>query len=148
MVLAVGAEAPEVPGTLAEGPRALVFYKVTCPTCQMAAAPLSGFESAYPGRVFGVGQDPRNALENFSSEFGLAFPSVPDVSPCQLSSAYGIEHVPTMVVVDGDGRVVDVVESWDRDGYNRASQTLARLLGSEAATISTPGDGLPDFKPG
>jgi len=53
-----------------------------------------------------------------------------------------------VVVVDGDGRVADVVESWDRDGVNRASSTLAALLHREPVIVSEPGDGLPEFKPG
>jgi hypothetical protein len=56
--------------------------------------------------------------------------------------------VPTIVSVDGEGRVADVVESWDRDGYNRASRTLAELLGADAVVISEPSDGLPEFRPG
>ena len=31
---------------------------------------------------------------------------------------------------------------------NRVSATLAGLLGVEPAVLSTPDDGLPDFKPG
>jgi peroxiredoxin len=148
MVLRVGERAPSVPGQSAEGPHALVFYKVTCPTCQMAAQPLSRFEDAYPGSVMGVGQDPQRALEDFSAGYGLRMPSMSDVPPYETSVAYGIEHVPTMVVVDSEGKVADVVESWDRDGYNRASATLAGLLGAEPAVISDPGDGLPEFRPG
>ena len=148
MAIAIGEPAPHVPGATQDGPHALLFYKVTCPTCQMAAAPLDGFERAYPGRVRGVGQDPAGKLAAFSAEFAMTFPSVPDLEPYDASNAYGIEHVPTMVVVDPDGRAVDVVESWDRDGYNRASATLAALLGAEPAIISHAGDGLPVFRPG
>jgi hypothetical protein len=56
--------------------------------------------------------------------------------------------VPTLFVVDGGGIVADVVESWDREGYNRASRTLAGLLGADAVVISEPSDGLPEFRPG
>jgi len=59
-----------------------------------------------------------------------------------------VESAPTVVVVDGDGRVADVVESWDREGVNRVSSTLAGLLDAEPAIVSEPGDGLPGFKPG
>jgi hypothetical protein len=55
---------------------------------------------------------------------------------------------PTVVVVDGDGAVADVVESWDRDGLNRAAATLAGLLGAPPTILSTPDDALPPFKPG
>jgi peroxiredoxin len=148
MVIAIGASAPPVPGTSPEEAHALLFYKVTCPTCQMAAPPLDRFEQAYPGRMYGVGQDPASKLAEFSAEFGATFPSVSDAEPYPASSAYGIENVPTMVVVDGDGRVADVVESWDRDGYNRASTTLAGLLGRDPVVISDARDGLPAFRPG
>lgn len=148
MTIPVGSAAPPVAGVAADPPHALVFYKVTCPTCQMAAPVLDRFERAYPGRVIGVGQDPVDTLERFSERYGMAFPSLPDEAPYEASNAYGIEHVPTVVVVDGRGRVADVVESWDRDGYNRASLTLAELLGEDPVVISEASDGLPEFRPG
>lgn len=147
MVVAVGTPAPSAPGAPA-GAHALLFYKVTCPTCQMAAPPMDRFERAYPGRIAGIGQDPPEKLAEFSRTYEMTFPSEPDLPPYDVSNAYGIEHVPTLVVVDGDGMVADVVESWDRDGLNRASGRLAGLLGAEPAAVSEPGDGLPDFRPG
>ena len=148
MVIGIGSSAPSVPGASQAGPHGLVFYKVTCPTCRMAAPALGVFEHAYPGRVRGVGQDPSAALEAFSAELDMNFSSISDTEPYEASNAYGIEHVPTFVVVDAEGRVADVVESWDRAGYNRASVTLADLLGVESTRISDPDDGLPEFRPG
>ena len=148
MAIAIGADAPAVEGASKSGPHGLFFYKVTCPTCQMAAEPMGRFEAAYPGRVAGVGQDPEDELDAFSTTYGLTFGSCSDLPPYEASNAYGIEHVPTLVIVDEDGRVADVVESWDRDGVNRASAILAELLGAAPATISDPSDGLPAFRPG
>ncbi len=148
MTISVGSEAPPVAGVVAGPPHALVFYKVTCPTCQMSAPALDRFERAYPGRMTGVGQDPVGSLDRFSDTYGMTFPSLPDETPYEASDAYGIEHVPTLVVVDGNGRVADVVESWDRDGYNRASRILAELLGADPVVISESSDGLPEFRPG
>ena len=95
-----------------------------------------------------MGQDPTDALTAFAQTYEWRFPQVPDLAPYMASDAYGIVSAPTVVVVDGDGRVADVVESWDRDGVNRASSTLAGLLRMEPVVISEPGDGLPEFKPG
>lgn len=148
MTIAIGSAAPPITSVTPAGPYALLFYKVTCPTCQMAAPALDRFERAYPGRMIGIGQDPADALAAFSTTYEMTFPSVCDRPPYDASNAYGIEHVPTMVVVDGDGRVADVVESWDRDGLNRASRTLADLVGAPAAVISDVSDGLPAFRPG
>lgn len=148
MAIDVGSEAPKVPGATQTGPHTLVFYKTTCPTCQMAAPAFDVFERAYPGRLVGVGQDPAGELTAFAADLGVGFPSVSDTKPYQASNAYDIEHVPTLFVVDGRGSVADVVESWDRAGINRASATLAGLLGVSAATVSDPDDGLPEFRPG
>jgi peroxiredoxin len=148
MPIRPGEQAPPVEGIRGRGPFALLFFKVTCPTCQMAAAPLSALANAYPGHVFGVGQDPADALETFARGYGLSIPSVPDPAPYPASDAFGVEHVPTLVVVGDDGTVVDVVESWDRDGLNRAALALARELDMMPISVSEPGDGLPGFRPG
>jgi hypothetical protein len=77
----------------------------------------------------------------------MALPRVPDLPPYEQSNAYGIEVVPTLFLVQ-DSMVLDTVESWDREGYNRVSQRLAELSGSAYVEISSAGDGLPPFRPG
>jgi hypothetical protein len=148
MVIRVGSVAPPVDGVEMFGPHALVFYKATCSTTQLAGPPLSKLGDAYPGVVAGVGQDAPEDLAAFAATYGWRFPQVPDLAPYPASDAYGIVSAPTVVVVDGDGRVADVVESWDREGFNRASSTLADLLHADPAILSEPDDGLPAFKPG
>lgn len=148
MSIQVGSVAPRVDGVEIRGPHALVFYKVTCSTTQLAGPPISRLGDAYPGAVAGVGQDPFEDLAAFADMHGWRFPQVPDPAPYTASDGYGIVSAPTVVVVDGDGRVADVVESWDREGVNRASSTLAGLLRAEPVIVSEPSDGLPAFKPG
>jgi thiol-disulfide isomerase/thioredoxin len=144
-----GSRAPTIAGAGPNGaPRAVFFYKVTCPVCQMAAPPIEGFQRAYPGHILGVGQDPEPKLAAFAGEHGMSFPSVPDLPPYPVSDAYGIEVVPTLFVVDAGGAVVAAVESWDRDRVNEASRALAELVGAPYSPISEPGDGLPPFRPG
>jgi hypothetical protein len=148
VAIQVGSVAPPVAGVETRGPRALVFYKVTCSVTQMAAPPISRLGDAYPGAVTGVGQDPPEALATFAATYGWRFPQVADLTPYTASDGYSIVSAPTVVVVDGDGRIADVVESWDREGVNRASSTLAGLLGTDPVILSEPEDGLPAFKPG
>ncbi len=148
MAIETGVAAPRFPAIDRVGAHALVFYKSTCAVTKMAGPPLARFGEAFPEAVLGVGQDPQATLDAFAVEHGWTFPQVPDLEPYEASDAYGIASAPTVIVVDGHGRVADVVESWDRDGLNRAAATLARLLGSSAPILSTPDDGLPDFKPG
>ena len=106
------------------------------------------FATAYPGRIVGIGQDPPEKLTAFDREFGLGLGSVSEQPPYPASEAYGVRVVPTLFLVGADGTILGSVESWDRDGFNRASRELAELTGSVPAVISEPGDGLPEFRPG
>jgi len=146
MAIQVGAQAPTV--IELPGPHALVFYKVTCSVTQMAGPALARLGDAYAGAVVGVGQDAQGDLDAFAAEQRWGFPQDTDLAPYEASNAYGIASAPTVVVVDGHGRVAEVVESWDREGLNRASARLAELLGAEPQVLSTEADGLPAFKPG
>jgi thiol-disulfide isomerase/thioredoxin len=141
-----GAEAPPFPDAEPDA-RAVMFFKTTCPTCQLAAPVAERVHRAFPGRFLSVGQDPREKLDQFAEELATSFPMVPDEPPYPLSDAYGIRTVPTLFVLDGD-RVVEVIESWDRDGWNRAAAKLGGLAGVAAEAPSWEGDGLPPFRPG
>ena len=148
MALQTGTRAPDVPGVdLSSGPTTLFFYKVTCPTCQIAAPVAERLFGTFPDRFVAVVQDPPERVEGFAEEYGTTFQSITDAPPYGLSDAYGIEVVPTLFLVE-DGSVTDVVESWDRDGWNRVSSRLAGALGQSIAPLSEEGDGLPVFRPG
>ncbi|MDP9296220.1 MAG: redoxin domain-containing protein [Actinomycetota bacterium] len=148
-LLAPGSDAPGIDGVeLGSEPRALFFYKVTCPVCQMAAPKAQAMEEAYPGTVVGIGEDPPDALAAFGEQYGMALPSVTDEEPFPASDSYGISSVPTLFLVDVNGVIEDVVQSWDRQGFNRVSARLAELTGSPYVEISDAADGLPSFRPG
>jgi thiol-disulfide isomerase/thioredoxin len=147
--LQVGDVAPTVPTVqFGDGPVGLFFYKVTCPTCQLAAPTMRHFERAFPGRVVGIGQDPEPELARFTREYEMGIASVEDAPPYPISDAYAVESVPTLYLVGDDGGVVEAVGAWDRDGFNRVASRLAELTGGEPVLVSTPDDGRPDFKPG
>ncbi|HET6771250.1 MAG TPA: redoxin domain-containing protein [Actinomycetota bacterium] len=143
-----GAQAPPIPGVeFTDGPVALFFYKVTCPTCQMAAPVAERVAVTHPEKLVGVVQDPPERADAFAQEYRTTFPSVTDVEPYDVSNAYGVRVVPTLFVIERE-KVVDVVESWDRDGWNRVSAYLGSSTGSSSEPVSTEGDGLPPFRPG
>lgn len=146
--LTSGSPAPPIPGAdLSDGPKVVLFYKVSCPTCQMAAPVAERLHASFPGRLVAVGQDPADRLQSFAEEYGLSFGATPDDPPYELSNAYGLRTVPSLYVVDG-GAVTDVVESWDRDGWNRVAAKLGAATGTPGESLSWEGDGLPPFRPG
>jgi hypothetical protein len=78
----------------------------------------------------------------------MGIDSIEDAPPYRLSDAYAIESVPTLYLIDREGRIADAVGAWDRDGFNRVAATLAGDLGADPVVVSTPDDGRPAFKPG
>jgi hypothetical protein len=152
-LLTPGVEAPHIDGVelgseLGSAPKALFFYKISCNVSQMAAPKAQAMEEAYPGTVVGIGEDPADALAAFGERYGMSLRSVEDKPPFPASDAYGIESVPMLFLVGADGLIDDVVQSWDREGYNRVSARLAELTGSPYVEISDVADGLPPFRPG
>jgi hypothetical protein len=147
--LAVGDVAPSVPGiSFDDGPVGVLFYKVTCSTSQLAAPTVRAFAEHAPGRVLGIGQDPVPKLERFTDEYDMGIASIEDPPPYALSDAYGIEAVPTLFLIGAEGRVLDRQVGWDREGFNRIADALARSNGVPSFVVSTPDDGLPVSKPG
>src|SRR5262245_54216452 len=135
-MLAVGDPAPAIDGVaFGDGPVGLFFYKVTCPVCRLAAPTMAPLHAAFPGRVVGVGQDPTAELDRFADETGMGIDSVEDAPPYAASRAYDLASVPTLVLVDGDGTVADVVGAWDRDGFNRVAASLAAALDAEPVVV-------------
>ncbi len=146
--VAPGSPAPVLPrADLSEGGWGVFFYKVTCPTCQMSAPVAERLFQAVPERFVAVAQDPAERVAAFAGEYGTTFSSVSEPPPYEVSTAYGVRTVPTLFLVR-DGLVADVVESWDRDGWNRLGAKLSMLAGGEPEPLSWDGDGLPPFRPG
>ena len=119
----------------------LAFFKNSCPVCQMAF-PVYGRMAAGGAPVVAVSQDAAAAARPWLAERGFDGELVDDSAGYPLSNEHGITTVPTLVVVEDDGRVGEVVVGWDRDATN----ALAARFGLSA--VSEPGDGLPAFKPG
>lgn len=124
-----------------DGPCILVFFKVTCPVCQMVAPQVTAMAES-GCRVLAIGQDPTTALDAFSRNWGQVVPAMSEPPPYRVSDAYGIEAVPTVVLVGQEGVVLDAVAGWDRERWNRLS------LAAGGNPVSWAGDGLPVFRPG
>jgi peroxiredoxin len=126
----------------ANGPALLVFFKVTCPVCQMALPYLERIHVAGMP-MFGISQDDSADTHDFAREFGLSFPMLLDSveEDYPVSNAYGISSVPTMFLVEPDGTLAQVTEGWRKADIER----LAALVG---AAVFTPNDNVPAWKPG
>jgi peroxiredoxin len=145
-MLAVGATAPDfgLP-EFGSGPVLLAFFKISCPTCQMALPFLEriskGASDTAP-RIVAVSQDDQTGTDQFRRRFGISFETVLDTAPAyRASKLYGISSVPSLFLVEGDGRISLASAGFSREDF----ETIGGRFGVE---VFQPGENVPFFKPG
>jgi peroxiredoxin len=134
----------------AQSPALLVFFKITCPVCQMALPYLErihaagGAAGAASGlAIYGISQNDAEDTREFMQEFGVTFPMLLDSEEDDFpaSNAYGISSVPTMFLVERDGTLSRVLEGWQKAEIER----LGDLAG---VAVFRAGDNVPAWKAG
>src|SRR5580700_10798395 len=83
------------------GPILLVFFKASCPVCQMTLPYVERIHrNRTPGSltIYGVSQDDAETTREFTAQFGIGFPMLLDTeeSGYPASNAYGLSHVPSL----------------------------------------------------
>jgi peroxiredoxin len=135
-----------------QGPVALVFFKISCPVCQMALPFYERLYDAYRGRnvqVIGISQDSAADTAAFAKQYGITFPiALDDTKRYAISNAYGLTNVPTLFLVSPDGEIEISSVSWSRDELEEVSQRLAAAAGAPRKEIVHLSDNVPSFKPG
>ena len=130
----------------AASPVLLVFFKVSCPTCQYALPFLERIHrEADRSRVamYVVSQDDAEATLEFNAEFGITAPTLldPEEESYPASNAFSLTNVPSMFFIEKDGRI-----SWASVGFSKKDLLqLSRLLDVE---VVRPGDYVPEWKAG
>jgi len=131
---------------LANGPVLLVFFKSTCPVCQMTLPYLDRIQRGRTPEsfsIYGVSQDDAETTQEFVAEFGISFPMLRDTgeSGYPASNAYGISHVPSLFLVAGDGTI-----AWSMEGFNkRELETIAAQAGVQPFRAD---ERVPEWKSG
>ena len=126
----------------ANGPALFVFFKVTCPVCQLT---LPCLERIHAGSlpIYAISQNDPERTREFNREFGVTFPALLDTeeSGFPVSDAFGISSVPTMFLVESDGTISRVCEGWRK--------TEIEWLGDKAGVRPfAPTDNVPAWKAG
>lgn len=127
---------------LEAGPAVLAFFKVTCPTCQLALPYLNRIEGGKL-QIYGISQDDAGRTQEFQRLFGVQLPMLLDPARDRYpaSRAYGIQYVPSVFLVETDGRISMAVEAFDRRAYEELGRRAGRpMFGDE--------ERVPAYKPG
>jgi peroxiredoxin len=129
---------------LAAGGRVLlVFFKVTCPVCQLTMPFLERLHASGRLTSCGISQNDAADTREFNSYFGVSFATLLDAEDEDFpaSNAYGISSVPTMFLVEPDGAISQVIEGWNR----KDMEALGEAVGM---TLFRPEDNVPAWKAG
>jgi peroxiredoxin len=128
---------------VANGPALLVFFKVTCPICQLTLPFLERIHAGGTLPIFGISQNDADDTRDFNREFGPTFPMLLDTEESRfaVSDAFGISSVPTMFLVESDGTISHVAEGWRK--------TEIEWIGGKAGVRPfRPSDYVPEWKAG
>ena len=122
-----------LPDLLESGPVTLVFFKASCPVCQFTLPFLERISTGPALRFVAISQDDEETTLRFNERFGVAFLTLIDgpAPRYPASDAYGIGSVPSLFVVEADGRV-----SKSFAGFSKKEM---EALGARA--------GIPPFRP-
>jgi len=130
-----------------------VFFKVSCPVCQMALPYLDRIFKAYAKSgmfaFVGVSQDNAADTKAFMREFNLSFPVLLDpVGKYPVSNGYGLTNVPTTFLISPEGEIDFSTVSWSKADVEQLNRRLASLNDVTPAQIFQPGENVSEFKPG
>ena len=128
---------------VADGPVVLAFYKASCPTCQLTFPFLQRIYAESRNnprlRIVGISQDEIEETKTFIDQLGIGFEVLIDEHPYAVSSAYGVEFVPTIFVVGENGKI-------ELSDYGFSKATLSEI--GKPGQVFSPNDGLPATRPG
>jgi peroxiredoxin len=126
---------------LKQGAVLTVFFKISCPTCQLTLPFLDRLQGAV--RVIGISQDDAESTKEFLDYFRIGFPVLidPAKESYAVSNAYRITNVPSMFLIGQDGRI-----SWALHGFHKSE--LASLAEGWGVQLFRADEKVPLMKPG
>lgn len=136
---------------LADGPVLLAFFKVSCPTCQFTFPFLERMYQQFRKErvhIWGIVQDKARDGARFASTYGLTFPILADESPYQVSRAYSLRVVPTLVLLKPGGQIETITEGFCKADLLNIQKSLAQSLSATPAALFLPNERIPEYKPG
>ncbi len=133
------------------GPVVAAFFKVSCPVCQFAFPFVERLYKLYGSgdvSVLGISQDDARATKSFASEYGLTFPLLLDEDGYPVSNAYGLTNVPTIFLIDTEGKVRVSSMGFDKKDLETIANELAERRRMALTPLFRPNEVVPANKPG
>ncbi len=136
---------------LEKGPVVVAFFKISCPVCQFTFPYLQRLAERYSGdsaTVIAVSQDDARGTKEFNREYGVTFPVLLDEPSYPVSNAYGLSMVPTIFLIEPDGKVKISCMGFDKGDVEKIAAELSQRRKIVAAPLFRPDEVIPAQKPG
>jgi peroxiredoxin len=136
---------------LEKGPVVAAFFKISCPVCQFTFPYLQRLAERYAGdsaTVIGISQDDARGTKEFNREYGVTFPTLLDDDGYPASNAYGLSMVPTIFLIESDGKVRVSSMGFDRTDLEKIAAELSQRRKIAAAPLFRADEVVPAQKPG
>ena len=136
---------------LEKGPVVAAFFKISCPVCQFTFPYLQRLAERYAGNsatVIAISQDDVRGTKEFNREYGVTFPTLLDGPGYAVSNAYGLSMVPTIFLIEPDGKVKISCMGFDKGDLEKIAAELSQLRKIAAAPLFRSDEVIPAQKPG
>ena len=136
---------------LQKGPVVAAFFKISCPVCQFTLPFIQRLAERYEGdtaTILSISQDDAKSTAAFNKEYGLSFPTLLDDSDYAVSNAYGLSMVPTIFLIELDGKVKVSSMGFDKADLEKIAGALSARRKIAAAPLFRADEVVPASKPG
>ena len=136
---------------LEKGPVVAGFFKISCPVCQFTFPYLERLAERYSldsATVIGISQDDARGTKEFNREYGVTFPTLLDDAGYSVSNAYGLSMVPTIFLIEPDGKVKVSCMGFDKGDLEKIAAELSQRRKIAAAPLFRKDEVVPAQKPG
>ncbi len=136
---------------LKKGPVVAAFFKVSCPVCQFTFPFLERLHKAHGGDAVsfvGISQNEAAETKEFLADYGITFSCVMDEDRYPVSNQYGLNTVPTVLLIVPDGRVKVSSVGFCKADLEKIAKELGHFLGEKPIGVFLPSEIVPDYKPG
>lgn len=136
---------------LEKGPVVAAFFKISCPVCQFTFPYLQRLAERYSGdsaTVIAISQDDARGTMEFNREYGVTFTTLLEGAGYTVSNAYGLSMVPTIFLIESDGKVKVSSMGFDRGELEKIAAELSQRRKVAAGPLFHADETVPAQKPG
>jgi peroxiredoxin len=136
-----------------KGPVLTAFFKISCPVCQFTFPFLQRLYERYGSddvTFLGISQDDAKATAGFAKQYGITFPIALDEKEkgYPASNAYGLTNVPTIFLIDADGKVSISSMGFVKNDLEQIAAQLAERRKIAPAALFRANESVPANRPG